>query len=92
MTARYKGRTSSKSIEREFPHVVEIAVPPGGLGRRLDAMHAFHAKRGIRACLGRSRREDSQDYLRWHFVDPTVAVDFASRFGGTTRKHKRKFI
>jgi hypothetical protein len=86
MTARYKGRTSSKSIEREFPHVVEIVVPPGGLGRRLDAMHAFHTKRGIRACLGRGHREGSRDYLRWYFVDTTVAADFASRFGGTTRK------
>ena len=30
--ARYKGRMSPKTIERDFPHVVEIAVPPGGLG------------------------------------------------------------
>jgi len=28
---RYKGRMSPKAIERDFPHVVEIAVPPGGL-------------------------------------------------------------
>jgi hypothetical protein len=26
---------------------VEIAVPPGGLGERLNAMHAFHNQRGI---------------------------------------------
>jgi hypothetical protein len=31
--ARYKGRMSPKAIERDFPHVVEIAVPPGGLVR-----------------------------------------------------------
>ena len=43
-------------------------------------MHAFHTKRGIRACLGRGRHEDSQDYLRWYFVDPTVAAVFGSRF------------
>ena len=49
---RYKGRMSPKAIEREFPHVVEIAVPPGGLGAQLDAMHYFRRARGIEACLG----------------------------------------
>ena len=56
--ARYKGRMSPKTIERDFPHVVEIAVPPGGLGAQLDAMHYFHEARGIKACLGRGRYED----------------------------------
>jgi len=79
---RYKGRTSSKAIEREFPHIVEIAVPVGGLGKRLDAMHDFHAVCGINACLGRGRREDNQDYLRWYFADPTTAAAFADKFGG----------
>jgi hypothetical protein len=27
--ARYKGRPNSKAIERDFPHIVEIAVPLG---------------------------------------------------------------
>jgi D-galactarolactone isomerase len=48
---------------------VEIAVPPRGLGKRLDAMHAFHAERGISACLGRGRHEDGKDHLRWYFAD-----------------------
>ena len=30
MTRRYKGRLSGKTIAREFPFIVEIAVPPGG--------------------------------------------------------------
>ena len=38
----------SKAIERGFPHIVEIAVPPGGLGRRLDAMHDWHQKKALR--------------------------------------------
>jgi hypothetical protein len=82
---RYKGRTSQKAIEREFPHVVEIAVPPRGLGKRLDAMHAFHAERSISACLGRGRREDNKDYLRWYFADAHTAASFAAEFGGTRR-------
>ncbi len=82
---RYKGRTSQKATEREFPYVVEIAVPPRGLGKRLDAMHAFHAERGILACLGRGRHEDGKDHLRWYFADARTAVSFAAEFGGTRR-------
>jgi hypothetical protein len=81
--ARYKGRMSPKTIERDFPHVVEIAVPPRGLGKRLDAMHAFHAARGVKACIGLGRREDNLDYLRWYFSSPKMAAAFAAEFGGT---------
>jgi hypothetical protein len=83
VTARYKGRSSRKTVK--FPHVVEIPVPPSGLGKRLDAMHAFHSKRGITACLGRGRRENSRNYLRWYFAAPKTAADFASKFGGKRR-------
>src|SRR5664280_276662 len=81
--ARYKGRKSPKAIERDFPHVVEIAVPPGGLGKRLDAMHDWHRARGIQACLGLGRREEGRDYLRWYFTRATMAVSFATEFAGT---------
>jgi hypothetical protein len=77
---------SPKAIERNFPHVVEIAVPLGGLGAQLDAMHYFHEARGIKACLGRGRREDSRDYLRWYFTHPTTAAAFAAEFGGMVLK------
>jgi hypothetical protein len=80
---RYKGRTSHKVIEREFPHVVEILVPPGGLGAQLDAMHYFHRARGAQACLGLGRRDKGRDYLRWYFTRPTMAKAFATEFGGT---------
>jgi hypothetical protein len=88
--ARYKGRVSPKAIERDFPHVVEIAVPPCGLGKRLDDMHAFHAARGVKACLGLGRREDNLDYLRWYFTSPTTAAAFAAEFGGTYLTPARK--
>jgi len=32
---RYKGRASPKSIEQDFPHIVEMRVPEGG-------MYAWH--------------------------------------------------
>ena len=43
MTARYKGRASAKSIERENPNIVELAVPPNGLGKTMDLIVTFHA-------------------------------------------------
>jgi hypothetical protein len=49
---RYEGRQSAKAIERDFPHIVEMVVPEGGLGKRLDAMYDFHARHGVRARLG----------------------------------------
>jgi hypothetical protein len=54
--ARYKGRLTPKSIARDFPHIVEIAVPLGGLGKTLDDMYEFHTRYGIHAKLGRDRR------------------------------------
>ena len=80
--ARYKGRRSSEANERDFPHVVEIPVPLGGLGRRLDAMHEFHAQRGIQSHHGRGRHDEGQDFVRWCFADPTVAAAFAAEFDG----------
>ena len=81
--ARHQSRTSPKSTERKFPHVVEIAVPTAGLGAQLNAMHYFHEARGIKACLGRGRREDDPGFLRWYFKSPTTAASFAAEFGGT---------
>ena len=54
---RYKGRTKTSLIERDFPHRVEMIVPEGGFGKRLDEMHEWHRARGIQAMFGRSRRD-----------------------------------
>lgn len=80
---RYKGRSSTNAIERDFPHIVEMAVPPNGFGSRLDTMYEWHRSRGIEVRRGRGRREDSADYVRWCFVDPNTAAAFAAEFGGT---------
>jgi len=37
--SRYKGRASAKAIERDIPHIVEMRVPLGGFGSKLNAMH-----------------------------------------------------
>ena len=80
---RYRGRTKTNLIERDFPHIVEMAVPLGGFGKRLDHMHEWHrARRGIQAMRGRSRRDDSGWYVTWCFADAKMAEAFSAEFGG----------
>ena len=80
--ARYKGRPSAQTIARDYPHVVEIAMPAGGLGKRLDAMHEFHFRRGIRVRNGPHRHYKGRDFISWCFADSPTAQTFATEFGG----------
>ena len=57
---RYKGRSNAKAIERDFPHIVEMAVPEGGFGKPLDTMHEWHRSRGVHPHAGRGRHEDNR--------------------------------
>lgn len=66
-------RRRSRAFKREFPHLVEVTVPRGSLGKRLDEMHAFHAERGIAEKITK---------IRWYFADPTTAAPFAIEFSG----------
>ena len=79
---RYKGRATAKSVERDFPHFVDMFVPDGGLGRRLDTMYEWHRTRGIESHHGRGRRTDEgRYYVRWCFADAALAGAFADKFG-----------
>lgn len=53
--ARYKDRSSSKAVERDFPHIVEIIVPPGGSASsstRCTSGIVSAASRGIAVAVG----------------------------------------
>ena len=39
--SRYKGRQSAKAVEQDFPHYVDVVVPEGDLGMKLNAMYDF---------------------------------------------------
>jgi hypothetical protein len=80
---RYKGQPSAKETAREFPFVVEIMTPEGGLGRRLDDMHQFHRHRRITDNRIPRRRDEEHDYIRWCFKDLAIAEAFAAQFSGT---------
>ena len=78
--ARYKGQRHAITNERDFPYVVEIVVPQGGLGKTLDAMYEFHARHNIHAKRGQGRRDHGGLFIRWCFADPTIADAFAHEF------------
>ena len=82
--SRYKGRASLKVIESKFPHHVDMMVPEGGFGSRLNAMHDWHDAQGIEAVRGQSRRENGRDIIRWCFADLVTAALFQKEFGQVT--------
>jgi hypothetical protein len=67
--------------ERDFPHLVELALPPGGFRSVFLEFDAFHRERRIPLRRGRSC-EAEQLYIRFCFPDPATADAFRNRFGG----------
>jgi hypothetical protein len=68
--------------EQDFPHLVELAVPPGGFRGAFLEFDAFHQERRIPVRRGRSRHEAEQFYIRFCFPDTATADAFRNRFGG----------
>ena len=68
--------------EQDFPHLVELAVPPGGFRDAFLEIDAFHRGRRIPVRRGRSRHEVKQVYIRFCFPDTATADAFRNRFGG----------
>jgi hypothetical protein len=84
---RYKGRTSTKAIEQAYPHIVQMIVPLGCFGKRLDDMYEWHWGRDIEAMRGCGWRDESgRSYVRWCFFILITAQDFARKFGGSIVK------
>ena len=69
-----------KTIARDFPFVVKITVPPGGLGKRLNAMHAFHHDRGIQLAVLPHQHDVGGNYLLCCFARSPSAEEFAEEF------------
>jgi hypothetical protein len=68
--------------ERDFPHVVELALPPEGFRSVLLEIDAFHRDRRIPVRRGRNRHEGKQVYIRFCFARTATADAFRNRFGG----------
>jgi len=78
--SRSKGSQSPKIIEQQFPHIVDVVVPSGTLGPRLNAMYNFHARHGIQPRRGQWRPGSDGGYITWWFADKGLAGAFASEF------------
>jgi len=73
--------------ERDFPHLVELALPLGPFRRVFLEMDAFHRERRIPVRRGRNRYEVKQVYIRFCFPDTAIADAFRNRFGGECLTH-----
>ena len=80
--AGYKGRISTKEIERQYPHIVELMVPLEGFGPTLNIMHDWHTARGIKSRRGSGHYHKGRHYVRWCFANPEDAKAFQAEFGG----------
>jgi hypothetical protein len=73
--------------ERDFPHLVELALPPEGFRDVLLQIDAFHRDRHIPVRRGRSRYGVTPLYVRFCFPDAATADAFRNRFGGECLTH-----
>src|SRR5262245_9044929 len=85
---RYKGRQDRKAVGQDFPHFVDMPVPPGGLVNQLHAIYEFHSRHSIPLQRGQLRRRANGTVIRWCIVDPDAAHDFVSEFGGIRTFHR----
>src|SRR5215831_16971621 len=73
--------------ERDFPYLVELALPADGFRDVVLEIDAFHRERRIPVRRGRSRHEVKQVYIRFCFSDAATAEAFRNRFGGECLTH-----
>jgi hypothetical protein len=79
---RRKREITGLANEQDFPHLVELALPPGGFRSVFLEIDAFHRDRRIPVRRGRSRHEAEQSHIRFCFPDTATADAFRNRFGG----------
>ena len=78
---RRKSEITARMNERDYPHIVELPVPPGGF-RAADDMLAFHRERDIQIRRGQGRNYDGQSYVHYCFADAVDADALRNQFGG----------
>ena len=74
--------SAARRNERDYPHIVEIPVPEGGLGDRFDSIIAWHRSHDITTRRGTVRRDNDAYFVRWCFADADDATAFALAFVG----------
>jgi len=90
--SRRKREITGLMNERDFPHLVELALPPAGFRSAFLEFDAFHRQRRIPVRRGRSRHEAEQSYIRFCFPDAATADAFRNRFGGECLRDRRVLL
>jgi len=73
---RRKFEITAHMNERDFPHIVELALPPGGFRSQSLEFDAFHRERSIPIRRGCGRHELEQFHVRFCFPDAAIADAF----------------
>lgn len=74
-------RWTALRTEQEFPYIVELAMPRGGLDVSLSReVTRFHSTRDIPLRFGRSKLQNGQLFCRYCFSDPRLAEMFRAQF------------
>jgi len=74
---RRKREITGLANEQDFPHLVELALPPGGFRSVFLEIDAFHRDRRIPVRRGRSRYEAEQSHIRFCFPTPPLRMHSA---------------
>src|SRR5262245_34773934 len=80
--SRRKGEITGLLNERDFRHLVELALPSTGFRSQTSEFEAFHRERRISVRRGRTRHDVERLFIRFCFPDAATADAFRSQFGG----------
>ena len=84
---RRKREITGLANEQDFPHLVELTLPPGGFRGIFLEIDAFLRERHIPVRRGRNRHVAEQSHIRFCFADTATADAFRNRFGGECLTH-----
>jgi hypothetical protein len=74
--SRRKSEITGHINERNFPHLVELELPPGGFRNKSLEFESFHRERSIPIRRGRGQHKGEQFHVRFCFSDAATADAF----------------
>jgi hypothetical protein len=86
---RRKREITGLANEQDFPHLVELALPPGGFRSVFLEIDAFHRERRIPVRRGRSRHEAERFHIRFCFPDTVASLRAHPRLRADARGRDR---
>jgi hypothetical protein len=75
---RRKFEITGQMNERDFPHLVELGLPPGGFRNQSFEFNAFHRDRGIPIRRGRGWQRKNNFTFASAFPTPPRLMPFGS--------------